>query len=387
MRHAPFRRATATAVAALLALTLGACDALAPGAGDGTAAPTPAAPMDPSAVAGARTETVDPTWLCRPGQEDPPAHTTDGGTLTPQEVSASGTDLTVSGPFRLAPGHRYRGFAPQGILLPADPSHRGAPAPGFDGEMGVDGAPVPPMVVRERVEVAGDGAAPSAVTAHLAVGTCDDAPLPEGQYLLRLGGGRIDGPGGEQSGWGASEDVLVDVVDGTLRAVPGVVSAPSGEVPADLSALACGAVPAPRGDGDGLEVAVSAAEHRVPSRAGEDGVGAGVTAEVSVTGGERGTRALLTAVVVVQPESGAVVAGARNAAGIPLQWLGEDGARIPDRAWTTQGACGGGGLDPGTYRALGVAVTLDAAGETHLLLTDPWDVEVVEGEAAAEQGG
>ena len=109
--------------------------------------------------------------------------------------------------------------------------------------------------------------------------------------------------------------------------------------------------------------------------------------EVSVTGGERGTRALLTGVVVVLPESGAIVAGARNAAGIPLQWLGEDGARIPDRAWTTQGACGGGGLDPGTYRALGVAVTLDAAGETHLLLTDPWDVEVVEGEAAAEQGG
>src|SRR5699024_7427007 len=127
--------------------------------------------------------------------------------------------------------------------VPAHPENRGAPAPGFEGELGVDGAPVPPIVGRERVELPGDGPAPSAVTARLTLGTCDDAPLPDGQFLLRLSGGGIDGPGrgGDDAGWAASEDVMVDVVDGALEVVPGAVSAPSGEVPVDLSPLHCGA--------------------------------------------------------------------------------------------------------------------------------------------------
>src|SRR5699024_12257646 len=87
----------------------------------------------------------------------------------------------VSGPFHRAEAHRDRGFAPVGVLVPAHPENRGAPAPGFEGELGVDGAPVPPIVVRERVELPGDGPAPSAVTARLTLGTCDDAPLPDGQ--------------------------------------------------------------------------------------------------------------------------------------------------------------------------------------------------------------
>src|SRR5699024_9969977 len=163
---------------------------------------------------------------------------------------ADGSVLEVSGPFHLAEGHRYRGFAPVGVLVPAHPENRGAPAPGFEGELGVDGAPVPPIVVRERVELPGDGPAPSAVTGR--------PPLADGQFLLRLSGGGIDGPGrgGDDAGWAASEDVMVDVVDGALEVVPGAVSAPSGEVPVDLSPLHCGAALRPLGEGDDLTVRV-----------------------------------------------------------------------------------------------------------------------------------
>src|SRR5699024_758988 len=140
---------------------------------DEDSSPTAGEPMDPSEVAAAESTPVDPSWLCRPGEVDPPVDSTESGTMTPRSVRADGSVLEVSGPFHLAEDHRYRGF---GALVPAPPENRGAPAPGFEGELGVDGAPVPPIVVRERVELPGDGPVPSAVTARLTLGTCDDAP-------------------------------------------------------------------------------------------------------------------------------------------------------------------------------------------------------------------
>lgn len=381
------RRAGAVLASMVLALSLGACDALPglPGRGaDEGSSPAAGEPMDPSEVAAAESTPVDPSWLCRPGQVDPPVDSTEGGTMTPRSVRADGSVLEVSGPFHLAEGHRYRGFAPVGVLVPAHPENRGAPAPGFEGELGVDGAPVPPIVVRERVELPGDGPAPSAVTARLTLGTCDDAPLPDGQFLLRLSGGGIDGPGrgGDDAGWVASEDVMVDVVDGALEVVPGAVSAPSGEVPVDLSPLHCGAALRPLGEGDDLTVRVADPTTRVSAHVPEDELGVSVTAEVTVTSPDLGTRALFQGVVLSDPRTGAVVAGARNAPTSALQWIGEEGVTRTGRAWTSRGACGPDALRPGEYRAHAVAATLDEDGATRLVLSDPWTVEVVEEEPA-----
>ena len=44
-------------------------------------------------------------------------------------------------------------------------------------------------------------------------------------------------------------------------------------------------------------------------------------------------------------------------------------------------------LAPGQYEARAVAVTVDAEGATHLVLSDPWDVEIVEDDAVQEQAG
>jgi hypothetical protein len=379
-------RTAAVLATALLTLALGACDALPRPPGGGPAAPsTAAAPMDPEAVAAADPAPVDPSWLCRPGEVDPPATSSDdGGVLTPRAVRTDGNDVQVSGPFRLEDDHRYQGVAPEGVLLPADPEHRGRPAPGFEGELGVAGAPVPPMVVRARVEIPGEGAAPSAVTARLTLGTCDDSPLPDGQFLLRLSGGGVDGPGrGKDAGWRADGDVLVDVVDGRLRAVPGAVTAPSGEVPVDLSALACRTQLTPQGDGDGVSVQVTDPATSVSTAVPEDAIGAGITGAVTVSSQDLGTRALLQGIVLTDPRTGTVVAGARNASAISLQWIDEDGVTRSTQAWTTRAGCGRGALDPGAYRAHGFAATVDAEGATHVILSDPWDVEVVEPEPAA----
>lgn len=385
-------RAAGTLAAGLLALSLSACDALPalPGSGPSTtSAPTTATePMDPEQVMSAASTTTDPSWLCRPGEEKSPLPTsTDGGVLTPETVSAEGNHLTISGPFRLTEDHSYTGFVPEGVLVPAALENRGVPAPSFDGELGVDGAPVPPMVVRERVEItAEDGTpAPSAATAHLTLGTCDDSPLPDGQFLLQLSGGGMEGPGlvKDDVGWRADGDVLVDVVDGRLRAVPGVISAPSGEIPADLSPLACRASLAALGDGDGLTVGVESPTSRVSTQVPEDDLGTAITAEVTVTAQELGTRALLQGVVVVNPAAGTVVAGARNASDIPLQWIDADGVSRTDHAWVSHSACGRDALSAGSYRAHGFAVTVDAEGATHLVLSDPWDVEVIDEEPAA----
>lgn len=375
------RRAAAALGAAALVLTLGACDALPGGGPSGADDPTTAAaPMDSGTVASAESTPVDPSWLCLPGEGDSPIRSTDPGVLTPEALSAEGNEVTVSGPFHLGADHSYHGFVPEGVLLPAHPENRGAPAPGFDGELGVAGAPAPPLVVRARVEVDGEGAAPSAATARLTLGTCDDSPLPDGQYLLQLSGGGVDGPGrgDDDAGWSASEDVLVDVVGGELRAVPGAVTAPSGEVPADLSALACRAPLSAVGEGDGLEVSVADPATSVSTAVPEDAPGAGVTAQVTVTAQDLGTRALLQGIVVTNPGTGTVVAGARNATDIPLQWIDEDGVARSETAWTTQGACGSDALRPGSYRAHGFAVTVDQAGATQLVLSEPWDVEITD---------
>lgn len=383
-RHSPLRRTAAALASAALTLTLAACDALPglPGSGsdDGASSPTVTEPMDPAAVAAAESTPVDPSWLCRPGEADPPVDSTAGGTLTPQSVRADGNALEVSGPFHLEADHRYRGFAPVGVLVPADPENRGVPAPGFEGELGIEGAPAPPIVVRERVEVPGDGPTPSAVTARLTLGTCDDSPLPDGQFLLRLTGGGVDGPGrGEDdAGWSASGDVLVDVVDGGAEVVPGAVTAASGEIPVDLSPLQCGARLAPLGDGDELAVAVAEPTTRVTTLVPEDELGVSVTAEVTVTSPDLGTRALLQGVVLTNPATGTVVAGARNAPTVSLQWIDEDGVSRTGRAWTSRGACGTDALRAGTYQAHAFAVTVDGDGATRLVLSDPWAVQVVE---------
>ncbi|WP_114854646.1 hypothetical protein [Brachybacterium sp. YJGR34] len=384
--HRAARSLAARALAALgvgvLALTPTACDRL-PGVDPGGTS-QPAArgePMDPEEVAAAATTPVDPGWLCHPGEDEPPLRSAEGGTLIPETVRAEGNDLQVSGPFRLEEGYDYAGFTPVGVMLPAAPEDRGSPLEGYDGELGVEGAPVPPMVVRERVESGGQSPAPSAATAQLTLGTCDDAPLPDGQYLLRLTGGELDGPGrGEDdAGWSASGDVLVDVVGGALEPVPGAVTAPGGEIPADLGPLACGAELRAVGDGDGLAITASDAAQSVSTTPPEDGAG-GVTAEVTVTSEDLGTRALLPGVVLTDPATGTIVAGARNSPEIPLQWLGEDGMTRAETAWTTQGACHTPALSPGTYRAHAVAATVDAEGTTHVVVSDPWDVEVLEDE-------
>ena len=234
-------------------------------------------------------------------------------------------------------------------------------------------------MVRERVEVPGDGPAPSAVIARLTLGTCDDSPLPDGQFLLRLTGGGVDGPGrGEDdAGWSASGDVLVDVVDGGAEAVPGAVTAASGEVPVDLSPLQCGATLAPLGDGDELAVAVAEPTTRVSTLVPEDELGVSVTAEVTVTSPDLGTRALLQGVVLTNPATGTVVAGARNAPTVSLQWIDEDGVSRTGRAWTSREACGPDALRAGAYQAHAFAVTVDGDGATRLVLSDPWTVEVV----------
>lgn len=381
----PRHRAAAALASLTLALSLGACDALPglPGDGSGDATsttPAPAEPMDPASVAAAESTPVDPSWLCRPGEVDPPVDSTSGGTLTPQTVRADGSIIEVSGPFHLEPDHSYQGFAPVGVLLPAHPENRGLPAEDYDGELGVQGAPAPPIVVRERVEVPGEGAAPSAATARLTLGTCEDAPLPEGQFLLRLSGGGVDGPGrGEDdAGWSASEDVLVDVVDGAVEAVPGAVTAPSGEVPADLSPLHCDATLTPLGDGEDLAVTVTDPTTRVSSVVPEDGIGNSVTAEVTATSPDLGTRALFQGIVLTNPDTGTVVAGARNSPTISLQWIDADGVTRTGRAWTSHGACGPDALRPGGYQAHAFAVTVDEEGATQLVLSDPWTVEIIE---------
>src|SRR5699024_5507274 len=112
-------------------------------------------------------------------------------------------------------------------------------------------------------------------------------------------------------------------------------------------------------------------------------LGVSVTAEVTVTSPDLGTRALFQGVVLSDPRTGAVVAGARNAPTSALQWIGEEGVTRTGRAWTSRGACGPDALRPGEYRAHAVAATLDEDGATPLVLSDPWTVEVVE----EERGG
>lgn len=378
------RRPLGALAAGLLVLALGACDgppSLPGSRADSESPAASAAPMDPEQLATAATTPVDPSWLCSPGAGEPPVRSTEPGVMTPGTVETDGNDVLVTGAFALGEEHSFSGFVPEGVVLPASAENRGLPVQGFEGALGVVGASTPPMVVRERVEVPGDGTAPSAVTARLTLGTCDDAPLPDGQYLLRLSGGGIDGPGrgADDAGWSASEDVLLDVVDGGLRPVPGAATAPTaptGEIPADLSTLACRAPLAARGDGDGLAVTVGDPSTSVSTAIPDSELGTGVTAQVTVTSQDVGTRALLQGIVVTNPATGSVVAGARSAADVGLQWVDAEGVSRPETAWITHGGCFSSALSPGTYRAHGFAVTVDDQGATHVVLSEAWDVEV-----------
>jgi len=387
-RRAGLLRGGAAALGALaLSASLVACDALPGPLGGDPATPSgPAAPMGPDQVRDAETVPVDPAWLCDPGAGEDPLPSRDEGTLTPTSVQAEGNEVMITGDLSLEEGAAYGGIAPEAVIVPAHPADRGAPAEGYGEELGVDGAPVPPLVVRARVEVTAEGPAPSSVTARLVLGTCDDAPLPDGQYLLRLSGGGPEGSGraAERSGWRAEEDVLLDVVGGRLRAVPGAVSATDGEAPADLSALGCGQELAPVGDGAGLSVTAADPSPSVYEEAPADDVGAGATAQVTAASADHGSLALMTGIVVTRPGDGVIVAGARNAGSIPLQWMDGEGVSTAETAWTTHGTCHGA-LSPGDYRAHAFAVAVDAAGDTHVVLSDPWDLEVLEG-APPEDG-
>lgn len=367
----------------VLVLTVAACDGL-PRGEEPTSA-TDAPTMDPTEVAQAETTAVDPSWLCEPGEggegDDAPTYAPEPGVFTPTSVQAEGNAVTISGDFALEDGE-YDGFAPDAVIVPADPAHRGTPANGYEGQLGTDGTPAPPLVVRERVEVPGQGAAPSTATAQLTLGTCDDAPMPDGQYLLSLQGGGVDGPGRGEDGWSSSRPVMLDVVDGKLQPVPGATDASDGEVPADLSPLGCRAPLSAVGDGDGMSVEVSRQESSVPTTIPAEEVGVSLDARVTVTSEDLGTRALLQGVVLTEPSTGTVVAGARNAESVGLQWIGAEGVATAESAWTTRLTCTRSALDPGDYQAYGFAVTVDDQGATHVVLSDPWTVEIAE-EAAA----
>ncbi|MEE1618350.1 hypothetical protein [Brachybacterium sp. J153] len=382
-------RSLCAALGALaLVLALGACDLLgdsrSPEESETTAA---ASPMDPAEVAESAGTAADPAWLCDPGgghdapsvpdDDDSDPGTARVGALTPQSVTAEGSEATISGPFSLPDGTEYTGFAPEAVIVPADPLQRGAPAAGWAevlaGRPAAD-SPAPPIVVRERVEVPADGPAPSAATAHLTLGTCDDSPLPDGAYVLRLLA--ADGT------WAADGDVLLDVVGGTARAVPGAVTAPDGEVPVDLSGLTCRAAPATVGDGDGLTLAVADPVTTLPAQPGEDGTARGVSAAVTVTAAEPGSRTLLQGIVLLEPSTGTIVAGARNADRLPLQWIGPEGVTRTETAWTTTETCTRGTLEVGELHARAFAVTVDADGATHVLLSDPWTVTITEGDGS-----
>lgn len=376
-RSSAARRLRRVLAASTLLLTLAACDGL-PRDQDPTSA-DPAPTMNPTEVAQSEPATVDPSWLCAPdGEAEAPAYTPEPGEFTPETVQAEGSTVTISGAFDLEDGYEYGGFAPDATIVPADPAHRGTPADGYDTHLGTANAPAPPIVVRERVEVPAEGATPSAATAQLTLGTCDDAPLPDGQYLLSLRGGGVDGPGRGEDGWSSSTPVMLDVVDGELQSVPGALAASDGEVPADPAPLHCRAPLEAVGDGDGLSVAVSRQESRVSTQVPEEEVGVSVDARVTVTSKDLGTRALLQGVVLTNPSTGTVVAGARNAEAVGLQWIGAEGVATAESAWTTRGTCTRAPLEPGDYAAHGFAVTVDDEGATHVVLSDPWTVEVVE---------
>ncbi|WP_253705505.1 hypothetical protein [Brachybacterium sp. P6-10-X1] len=379
-RSSGARRLGRALAASALLLTLAACDGLPRDQETTSAAPAP--DTDPAEVEQSEPVPVDPSWLCSPGGgEEAPSYTPEPGVFNPESVRAEGSTVTVAGGFALEEGYEYGGFAPDATIVPADPAHRGAPSDGYDGTLGTEGAPAPPIVVRERVEVPGEGAAPSTATAQLTLGTCEDAPLPDGQYLLSLRGGRVDGPGPGEDGWSSSRDVMLDVVGGELETVPGALEAADGEVPADLTPLTCRAPLESVGDGDGLSVTVSRQESSVSTLVPEEEVGVSVDARVTVTSTDLGTRALLQGVVLTNPSTGTVVAGARNAQAVGLQWIGEEGVATAESTWTTRETCTRVPLDPGDYTAHGFAVTVDDEGATHVVLSDPWTVEVVEEDA------
>lgn len=383
MRPGRSPRAARVTAACTLVLTLGACDPT-PGPSEPTGL-SRTGPMDPDEVAAAELTAVGTDWLC--GTEEGagrPAHTGDPGVLTPATVSTDGDEIMVSGAFD--PGAARSDLAevvPDVLVAPAHTDNRGVPADPYSAEPGSPQYPQPEIVGVERVETTDLEGTPSVLTTRMRLGTCDGSALPDGAYLATLSGGGFppSGGDGDPAGWSGSTEVLVDVVDGRLQPVPGAVTAPSGEIPADTSPLACGTPLEPVGDGDGLTVTAGDRATSVPASAPEDLDAVGVDATVEVTAPAPGTRALLEGIVLTTPEEHIVVAGARSTDTIGLQWFSGDPVSTAATAWTTTGTCSRSALEAGAYEAWGFALTVDADDATHLVLSDPWTVEV-----AADEG-
>lgn len=377
------RRPLRAAAVLALGLALTGCDAL-PGSG-GTAPSAAPSPMDPAQVEQAATTAVDPAWLCGTGGRDDPVPVRDRGTFTPESVSAEGNDVLITGAFQLDDPGTYTGFFPDALVLPAQPGQRGTVAEPYDMDLADPGAPAPPIVVRARVEVPSDGPPPIRATAKLTLGTCDDAPLPDGQYVLLLRGDGGQGRAARDSGWAAPAPVLIDVAGGKVRPVPGVVTAPEDEGRIDPSGLRCGARLEPVGDGAGVTLELGDRTESISTVATEEDTAPAVTASLTFSTQEPGTRALLPAVVLTDPDTGRIVAGARNAELAPLHWVSAEGTTLPELAWVGHETCSGYALSPGTYTAHGAALTRDAEGTTHLILSTPWDVTVTDEEPDGQE--
>lgn len=370
------RGARAAAAGALLAILLSSCLPGASSPEETTAAPAPT--MDPSQVAAAELTAVNTSWLCEAGDDGQPEHSGSPGVVVPREISADGDQVQVTGTLDLEDGYEATGFAPDALVTPAHAENRALPADPFAGTAGAEDYPLPPIVAIERVETELTGEPPATVSARLRLGTCDGAALPDGPYLLSLAGGGIESPrrGENPAGWLASADVLLDVVDGQVRPVPGALTAPSGEIPVDMSGLACGtALTATDADAASLAISVQTPPTSLPAAPADEGP-VMLSADVTVTAPTPGTRGLLEGIVITNPTTGTIVAGARHADVIGLGWIPEEGITSTVSTPTTQGTCSRRPLAAGAYQAHGFALSVGADGGTELSLSDPWALEI-----------
>lgn len=339
--------------------------------------------MDPSQVAAAELTTVNTSWLCEAGDDGQPEHSGSPGVVVPREISADGDQVQVTGTLDLENGYEVTGFSPDALVTPAHAENRALPADPFTGTAGAEDYPLPPIVAIERVETELTGEAPATVAARLRLGTCDGAPLPDGPYLLSLTGGGIESPhrGENPAGWLASADVLLDVVDGQVQPVPGALTAPSGEIPVDMSGLSCGTALTASDDAS-LAISVQTPPTSLPAAPADEGP-VMLSAGVTVTAPAPGTRGLLEGIVITNPATGTIVAGARHADVVGLGWIPEEGITSTVSTPTTQGTCSQRPLAAGAYQAHGFALSVGADGGTELSLSDPWTLEIT---AADDEG-
>lgn len=294
--------------------------------------------------------------------------------LIPHRLHTDGDEFLLEGHLdtEAAPGELTR-LAPNAEIAPADPQHRSLPAPAAtEGSSGT----VPPLIGLARVESSLERT-PSTVATRMRIGACDGGRMPDGPYVMALDGEGFEPTDGAPSdpSWQTSSPVLIDVVDGQLQPVTGAVTAPAGEIPAETSLLACGAIPEGARAEPGLQV--RAEDHRtsVPAT-GTDGQAVGVDATLRIVPERPGTRALLEGIVITLPGTGQIVAGARSAETVGLQWLGADGISTTTTAWTSTDTCSHRPLEAGTYRAYAFVLTVNGDGSSAVVLSNPWDVEV-----------